>query len=325
MRLLGLVLVMISCACFGQETTDTTSSPFYQFQQEGLLSNRSLWTFEDNPALAGFDRKLNVTYDYTAQNLGITVPGENGYQQLAFQQHAAMVDLAFGGQPQNWGVGVAYRHIKEGFFEQHKAIWAHSFRVKMGHHRLLFGLNGGLIIHSQDWSGFTFYDQIDPRMGIVYPTNEQQPVSEKRFAVLLGGGLIYLWRRLRIEAVYQSGPFQLYSYTGGVGSGDFFRGKAVYFIKVDKNVSIAPEMAVFNTREGSWVGNPAITVLFKNLVFGQISLDRFNQIRVGAGYFFKESIGVMASYGSYLRQENFSVFGPSFITAGIRYQIPIRK
>jgi hypothetical protein len=48
------------------------------YSQEDKIYNSSLWTFIDNPVLAGFDRKLAVGYRFRMKNLAMGVPNDEG-------------------------------------------------------------------------------------------------------------------------------------------------------------------------------------------------------------------------------------------------------
>lgn len=144
------------------------------YSQEDKIFNRSVWTFIDNPALAGFDRKLAIAYRFRMKNLAMGVPNKRGNMELAFMKHEAFVDLSTGGPKQNWGVGLYYSHEKELLHLYNTVQLAHSLRINLiKQHYLLLGVSAELQFSKLDsWDKLTFGDMIDPRYGYVYATQE---------------------------------------------------------------------------------------------------------------------------------------------------------
>ncbi|MFT5019937.1 MAG: hypothetical protein ACI9CU_001329, partial [Polaribacter sp.] len=160
------------------------------YSQEDKIYNRSVWTFVDNPALAGFDRKLAFGYRFRMKNLAMGVPNDNGNLEVAFMKHEAFVDLPFGGPKQNWGLGLHYSHEKELRHRYHRVQLAQSHRVKLiKDHYLVIGLSFTVLFSRLDsWDDLIFGDMIDPRYGLVYPTNELRP-SDQRTLPYMNAGL----------------------------------------------------------------------------------------------------------------------------------------
>lgn len=328
MRLLGLVFVMMSCECLAQESPDSTTTQPFQFQQEGLLSNRSLWTFEDNPALAGFDRKLNLTYDYSAQNLSIIRRTFEGDSVLAFQQHAAMLDLPFGGDLENFGAGLSYRNVRNDSYRYHQLVWAHSYRLEVDEHKVIFGSSYSLYFSDLKWEYLSFGDMYDPRFGLIYPSNEQRPPSTNKFDFALAVGMNYNWKRIVFGYSFRYGPRELYTVRVSAAADEnrFIHNlRTGYHFGLPDDVSITPEILIRNDRHGIWKFSPAVTVNYRRIGYGQIALDNLNVLRVMAGFLWNERLGINVSFGSYLNQVNARVFGLATVQAGMRFQIATRQ
>lgn len=111
-----LVILVLPILCIGQEYSDTVQVDNIQsvpignpnliepewstknYTQEDKIYNRSVWTFADNPALVGFDRKMAFAYRFRAKNLSMGVPNDEGNLELAFMKHEAFIDYGFGGK-----------------------------------------------------------------------------------------------------------------------------------------------------------------------------------------------------------------------------------
>lgn len=321
-----LILSLLSFIGRAQDI-DSTASTFFQFQQEGLLSNRSLWTFEDNPALAGFDRKLNLTYDYSAQNLSV-IQWYDGDSSLAFQQHSGMMDLSFGGDKENFGAGIAYRHVKNGRYHYHRITWAHSYRLSFDKHNLIFGLSSTVFLSNLNWDVLSFSDSYDPRFGFIYPSSEQRPPSTSAYDIAITAGLNYDWERLVIGYSFQWGPRHLYTVRVGAAGEEndlIHHFRTGYHIRLPDDVSITPEVLIRNDRYGLWKFTPAVTINYKRIGYGQIALVNLNALRVSVGYLWNETIGINVSIARYVDQVDSRVFGLASVQAGFRFQISTRR
>ncbi len=292
--------------------------------QADKIYNRAVWTFADNPALAGFDRKLNVAYAFKALNLS------QGYRvdyttTLANWNHAANIDFAFGGTKKNWGTGLHYMY-KNAFYHKYQRIqWAHSYRITLGQHHILLGHSiGAQFITSNGWNTFTFPDMIDPRSGFIYETQEIRRFDHLGMANV-GAGLRYNWRRLSIDYAYQYEPDELLAFMGASRSFNFHRLKAVYHIYVGDEVTISPECVVFNNDLDMWRFSPYVTITYRDMAFGQLGFEELGRLSFRAGYQFKDIASIMVGFSSYTDEVMVNIAGVASVDIGVRYQLNIRK
>ncbi|MCF8276837.1 MAG: type IX secretion system membrane protein PorP/SprF [Flavobacteriales bacterium] len=332
MRWNVLVFLVISFSCFAQEKVDSTivSEPEWEtknYSQEDKIFNRSVWTFVDNPALAGFDRKLSVAYRYQMKNLAMGVPNKKGNLTLGFQRHEAFVDLPFGGPKQNWGMGLYYSYEKELQHTYHRVQMARSLRIKLiKEHYLILGFSFGVqFAKLNDWDKLIFGDAIDPRYGLVYPTNEIRP-NTKTIISYFDVGLRYYWRRFSFDYAFHQGPNGLGGLAGSSSIVFANRIKAAYHFNVGDGVTISPEMALNITRVNVRTNAASIlsayaTVTYKDMAFGQLGITDLNKLSFRAGYQLKDMMVVQFGLSSYLDKTMQRIGGIASIDLGIRYQI----
>ena len=329
MRWNALFWLLLSLSCFGQEKVDTiltiNEEPEWSnknYSQEEKIYNRSVWTFLENPAIAGFDRKLNVGYRYVAEKLsmGYYRPEDN-FPVLDFQQHHVAIDAAFGGKNKNWGVGAAYSLVREGNYAYHRAVWSHSYKIHLPKgHRLIFGHGVEVYVSSLNWQRLTFGDMIDPRYGYVYPTNEVSP-NTSRVIVNYNFGMRYSWKRLSFDYVFQNGPDGLYAYAGANDPQNLHRLKILYHFYVDDDITITPEFVTQNNRVNVWRVHPITTITYQDMLYGQIGFFDFNRLQLKVGYQFKNHFTIEFGASAYTDQAMAEIAGLATAEAGIRYQV----
>lgn len=333
MRWNALFLLFLSFSCFGQENTDSIAPPIEEpewssknYTQEDKIYNRSVWTFIDNPALVGFDRKLNISYKYVAEKMALGYYREKDNLPIFFfQQHFASIDAAFGGKRKNWGVGVAYNWAREGNLAHHLITWCHSYRILMPKgHQLIFGHGLGIWSSINLWDNLTFGDMIDPRYGFVYQTNEVPPNSR------VSGwspnfGLRYIWKRLAFDYTFQAGPDGLYSFSGAPDTQLFHQLKLLYHFYLGDEITLSPEFLLRNNRVDVWRLNPIVSITYQDMLYGQIGFFDYNRLQLKIGYQFKDHFTIEVGASAYSDQTIAAVTGVATAEAGIRYQLSRRK
>lgn len=340
-----LVILVLPIFCIGQEYLDTVQVDNIQsvpsgnpnliepewsaknYTQEDKIYNRSVWTFVDNPALAGFDRKLAAAYNFRMRNLAMGVPNKDGNLELAMMKHEVFVDLPFGGPKQNWGMGLYYANEKEFQHTYHTVQMARSLRFRMAkEHYLILGLGIGVQFSKlEDWEKLTFPDMIDPRAGFVYQTHEIKP-NTTRIISIIQGGFRYYWKRFSFDYSYHQGPNGLGGLRGTSSILFANRFKTVYHVNVGDGVTVSPEIVLnvtnFNTRINSAsILSAYATITYKDLAFGQLGITDLNKLSIRAGYQLKDMLVIQAGVSSYLDRTMAKTAGLASIDVGIRYQI----
>jgi len=139
-----------------------------------------------NPAFTGAALGPRVSMNYRAQ--WVAIPGS--FRQFAFGYDQP---LQFGRSLQGIGVLLHSDQAGEGNLTKLNAMLNYSFAIQFGSRRnpqyLRFGLNAGIEQASIDMLKLRFPDQIDPRDGFIYATNE--PPAQSRINPDIGAGVAY--------------------------------------------------------------------------------------------------------------------------------------
>jgi type IX secretion system PorP/SprF family membrane protein len=119
-----------------------------------------------NPAFAGSGIGPRIAMNYRAQ--WVRIPG--AYQQGAFSFDQP---LFIGRTTQGYGIHLSYDRAGEGNLTKLDLIANYAYQVDLTDvHKLRFGVGAGFQQASIDFFKLRFPDQIDPRDGVVFPTQE---------------------------------------------------------------------------------------------------------------------------------------------------------
>lgn len=136
-----------------------------------------------NPAFTGSGIGPRIAMNYRAQWIGIA----GYYKQFAFSYDQPVYFL---GSTNGLGINFNSDVAGEGDLAKLNMTANYSYQVDLtDDHAIRFGINAGITQASIDFYKLRFPDQIDPRNGFVYPTNE--PVG--------------LWQQSRIQPDVSAG------------------------------------------------------------------------------------------------------------------------
>lgn len=295
-----LLLTLAHGLAVAQDSTEVwTSSSWTQtdYGQEGRIYNRIHHFFETNPALAGFDRRLNVRYCFSAEKLSLGYQASDGTFRHAFHEHRVAVDGPFGFRSDRWGMGIGYARRREGRHILQQVHFAHSGRIDMGQHHLIFGGGLQLNLSELDQGDLLFRDMIDPRMGAIYQT--QDVLTRGRFTILgLSVGMRYYWRRFRFGYAYRQEP-RTFAYAGVSPVRSFHHFVTAYHFRVDEDITLSPEVLVGNNTVHTWLASAFVTVTYRDAAYCQLGLADHNRMTFALGGQIKQWVTLQAGSSFY--------------------------
>lgn len=327
MRIGTLILILLPIIGLSQEKSDsivvsTNEWDNENYTQEDKIYSRSVWNFIDNPALAGFDRKLAVAYRFRMKNLAMGVPNDEGNLELAFMKHEAFLDLSTGGPKQNWGTAIYYSNEKELQHSIQQVALASSYRINIKDHHLIFGMRGTFQFTRLNWGKLTFGDMIDPRSGFVYQTQEIKP-NNSYSMVYFGYGVRYYWKRFSFDYSVEQKSSTGWDFTGTNHEVIRNKFKSGYHFNVGDGVTITPELVGEIISDGNNIGllSAFATITYKDAVYGQLGMADLNRFTFRGGYQLKDFLVIEIGGSSYFEETMKKIAGLASVEATIRYQI----
>lgn len=285
----------------GQDSTGVWTSTSWRpigYGQEGRIYNRIHHFFEENPALAGFDRRLNVRYGFTAEKLSLGYHASDGTFRHAFHEHRVAVDGPFGIRSDRWGTGLAYVRRLEGRHILQQVHFAHSGRLDIRDHHIILGGGVQWNLGQFDWRNQLFGDMIDPRNGVIYQTQNVQP-SYRLNKIGFKLGLRYYWKRLRFDYSSRYGPGDPFALAGIPTTLWFHRIVTAYHIRVDEDITISPEIFVYNNELKRWMASGFLAVTYRDAAYFQLGLADHNRMTFSIGGQIRDWVTLQAGSSIY--------------------------
>jgi len=282
---LVFLLVVCGASASGQDSTGVWTSSSWRpinYGQEGRIYNRIHHFFENNPALAGFDKCLNVRYGFTAEKLSLGYYASDGTYRHAFQEHRVAIDGPFGIRSDRWGTGLAYVRRQEGRHVLQQVHFAHSGRIDIRDHHIILGGGVQWNLGEFDWENQLFGDMIDPRFGAIYQTQNFRP-STTRNLLALKFGMRYYWQRLRFDYDFSDGPDDPFALSGMPTKWYFHRFVTAYHFKVDDDITLSPEVMVHNNELERWFASGSVAVTYRDIAYAQLGFADHNRLTFAIG------------------------------------------
>lgn len=252
------------------------------YGQEGRIYNRIHHFFESNPALAGFDRRLNVRYGFTAEKLSLGYYASDGTYRHAFQEHRVAIDGPFGIRSDRWGTGLAYVRRQEGRRIVQQVHFAHSGRIDMGHHHLILGGGVQWNLGQFDQDNLLWPDMIDPRVGTIYQTTQFDYYTDLNH-IALKLGMRYYWKRLRFDYDFSYGPSDPFAFAGMPTTLNYHRFVTAFHIRVNQFISLTPEILLRNTELERWLASASVIITYRDAAYFQLGLADHNRMTFALG------------------------------------------
>ncbi|MBI1286764.1 MAG: hypothetical protein GC178_04220 [Flavobacteriales bacterium] len=314
MRWNVLVWLLLSASCFGQEVTD--SIPILKSYDDPLPQtpwNGRVISAMQNPAFAGFDRRLQFGYYYEGQNL--KVPEGYDTKKAGFWNQTAIIDFAFGGKRKNIGVNISYNGGQRLISDYHRVQIAHSYRFHLRNHKFILGAGIRYLMLKGGSDAAAYGDMLDPRYGFVYPTQEFLKQDSLQLAEY-SAGLIYNWKRLFLGYAFRYEDRSLLT-AAGKDLHPVHHLNAMYTL----NYGATGQFAAAFTAEYDgfrWYLEPALVVMLKNIFFLKFSSPNVSQFKTELGLQLWNFRAVY-SCSFYFNQYAINTYGVASMSGGLRY------
>ncbi|MBK9447935.1 MAG: PorP/SprF family type IX secretion system membrane protein [Bacteroidetes bacterium] len=219
-----------------------------------------------NPAFTGAALGPRVSINYRAQ--WVAIPGT--YRQQAFSYDQPIL-LGKGKTQQGLGGTITRDQAGEGNLSKLTVNLNYSFAMQFGRRgheqNLRLGLGGGLEQASIDFQKLRFSDQIDPREGFIYATQEVFP-TQSRFNPDIHFGAVYYNRVawVGVSAHHLTQPYQTFITT--VNSGDSLRLPTKFTATAGLKIPVGPP------------NDPDKVAISPAVIF--MKQRNFNQLNLGA-------------------------------------------
>ncbi|MCF8255921.1 MAG: hypothetical protein K9J06_00080 [Flavobacteriales bacterium] len=296
-----LLMILAHSLAVAQDSTGVWTSSSWRpinYGQEGRIYNRIHHFFESNPALAGFDRRLNVRYGFMAEKLSLGYYASDGTYRHAFQEHRVAIDGPFGIRSDRWGTGLAYVRRQEGRHILQQVYFAHSGRIDMGQHHIILG--GGLQwnLGEFDQDNLLWPEMIDPRYGAIYQSTHGRYHSDlNRIGFKLGTR--YYWQRLRFDYDFRYGPDDPFAFAGMPTTLWFHHFVTAYHFKVDDDFTLSPEIMVHNNELERWFASGFLSITYRDAAYFQLGLADHNRMTFALGGQIKSWVTLQAGSSIY--------------------------
>lgn len=323
MRWLIPILTLVSLSVSGQEKVDSISSNW--LPKEETFQARKAWNgllipAISNPSFAGFDRKLQFQDIVRADNSRLT---DDNYPHFRMYNTTTWIDLAFGPKNENLGLNFRFDSGKKLETQIQKVSLALSYRVDFPkNHKLVFGI-GGSYLHLRELEVFgTYPDQIDPRYGFVYSTNERLPKRDVLHTYGLSFGLNYNWKRLLVATSIRYERTAILV-TETLEHHPIVKLDASYIISANEAFSLMPILST-EYNNFRFDVHPALGLAWKKLVFVTVGTSNISQFQLRLGGQFWKIWRLHFSFSTPFNQSLITDNGYSF-EIGSRIQFGLKE
>lgn len=333
LRCAHLLITLLPLSGLAQDVavSDTTRKPEPEwntrnYTQERKIFNALTLSPVQNPALAGFDRQLAVSYGWQANNTAYHAPVREATEP-GFWQQTAMLDFAFAGKRKNMGVAVMYQGGREWKSTYHKVMMAHSYRFNIGKHALIFGLGGGL--RWTDPSGDRIYsDMIDPRMGVLYSTQDRGAPSGNRTPIV-NTGVIYTWQRLVFSFALTNQNGAYWDYAWVPDNRTYHDLLLAYHFRIPMDLTLSPSLRTVydhgNVTRPNQFWFPEIRLTYKDAISMSIGTPNLDRLQLDVAVQLWDAFRLSATVAPYFLKKSHDSNGLAVAGGSIRYLIPIWK
>lgn len=290
------------------------------FNVPGRIENNILFNFWQNPALTGYEERCNLQGGYGMKWLGLTGNDKINSPQNWF----ATFDFPLGRRKIN-SIGGIYSHNSNGFEKRRDFLISYSATIRIRKiNQLRIGLSAGFVYKNVDWSQLSFGDQIDPRSGFIYSTNEIAPNAWYRGFPDFSGGLWFTRKHLFLgfsalhltqpdEGLFgvSKMPMQLY-YNAG------------YHIRITPELYLTPSLIIMNKLNLYYL-QPSLSLAFKNRYLVLLNYRNLNTLMLYAGTQLKENLRLTFGWGFPTEKALRAIQSGQSFEVMLRYRFKLRK
>jgi type IX secretion system PorP/SprF family membrane protein len=296
------------------------------FTVPGRIENNILFNFWQNPALTGYEERMNVQGGYGMRWMGLyPITNYNKENKITSPQNwFAAFDVAMG-KSKTSSIGLVYLHNQTIYEKRMEFMLTYSYTLKIGKSsQLRIGHSFSYNTRTIDWSHLTFPDQIDSRYGFIYGTNEQEPLKPTRGFPDFNHGLWFARKHLFLgfSVLHSMQPDE--SFYGVSKLPMQFYYNAGYHIPVSKEIVVTPSLIVMN-KVNIWYFQPSLSVAFKNRYLLLLNYRNLNTLMIYGGAQVKENLRVSCGWGFPTSKELFAIQPGQSFEVMLRYRFKLRK
>lgn len=294
------------------------------FEVPGRIENNILFNFWQNPALTGYEERFNVQGGYGMRWMGLP-----GYDKIASTQNwVGAFDVSIGKRKIN-SVGIVYNHNRNGYDKRTEILITYSATIHIKKvNQLRIGLSAGYDQRRMDWSQFSFGDQIDPRQGFLYYSNEVFGRDSRGFPDF-SGGLWFSRKHLYIgfSALHITQPDEGWLGVSKLPMQLYYN--AGYHIRITPDIYLTPSVIVTNKLLDKKIAlstfSPALSLALKNRYLLLLNYRNLNTLMIYAGFQIKENIRVSGGWGFPTEKELRAIQSGQSFEVMLRYRFKLRK
>lgn len=295
------------------------------FNVPGRIENNIIFNFWQNPALTGYEERCNLQGGDGVKWLGLAGNDKINSPQNWF----ATFDFPLGKRKIN-SIGGIYSHNSNGFEKRRDFLISYSATIRIRKiNQLRIGLSAGFVYKNVDWSQLSFGDQIDPRAGFIYNTNEIGPNSPSRGFPDFSGGL-WLSRKhlfLGFSALHLTQPDDGYLGVSKIPMQLYYN--AGYHIRITPEIYLTPSVIILNKLIGKNTAittyNPALSIALRNRYLVLLNYRNLNTLMLYAGAQLKENLRLTFGWGFPTEKALRAIQSGQSFEVMLRYRFKLRK
>ena len=311
-KIVAVFFLLSSFAATAQELRNHFTIP-------GRIENNIHFNFWQNPALTGYEERFNVQGGYGMRWLGLY-----GYNNSSSPQNwFTAVDVAMG-KSKNNSIGFVYNHNRNAFEKRTEFMFSYSatFRIRKVN-QIRIGLSTSYNLKFADWKQMTFGDQIDPRAGFIFGTNQTLGSNRRGFPDFSAG--LWFSRKhlfLGFSAQHLTQPDE--GWFGVSKLPMLLNYNAGYHIRITPYVYLTPSLIVMN-RRNIYYFQPSLSLSYKNRYLVLLNYRNLNTLMIYGGIQLKENLRLTFGWGFPTEKELRAIQSGQSFDVMLRYRFKMRK